>query len=138
MADINKMVGKALFEDKGQTAGAEMFNKGPIAGLFSEPGFDGADGKRGKSAAGDNGGEPVEKAYGTNQSKFDVDSTPGNTAPAKPNPDDPSDAKARSVVKYGGNSLYSAAQKLAMDSNKNEIKSPNVKNTTGDQPEMPK
>ncbi len=138
MNDINKMVGKVLFEDKGQTAGAEMFNKGPIAGLYSEPKFDNADGKRGKGDAGDSGGEPVEKAYGTNQSKFDVDSTPGNTAPTKPNPDDPSDAKARSVVKYGGNSLYSAAAKLAMDSNKNEVKSPNVKNTTGDQTEMPK
>ncbi len=135
MADINAMVGKAIFEDKGQTAGAEMFNKGPIAGLYSEPKFDAKDGKQGHHEAGDSGGNKVEKAYGTNQSKFDVEGTPGNTEPKNPNPDKGGNP---AITKFGGNSLFSAAQKLKMDSDKSEIKSPEVKANVSDQPEMPK
>ena len=135
MTDINTLVNAALFEDKGQTAGAEMFNNGPIAGLYSEPKFDGADGNRGHHNSGDSAGEPVEKTPGTKQSHFDVESTPGKTDPSNPNPDK---GGTPPVNKFGGKPLFSAAQKLKQDSNPNEIKSPEVKNKLGDQPEMPK
>lgn len=135
MSDINTMVGKALFEEKGQTAGAEMFNKGEKAGLYSEPGLGAKDGKRGNREAGDSAGEKVEKTPGTNDSKFDVEGTPGNTEPSNPNPDK---GGTPPVNKFGGKPLYSAAQKLKMDSDKAEIKSPEVKSNQGDQPEMPK
>lgn len=135
MSDINILVGKALFEEKGQTAGAEMFNKGEKAGLYSEPGLGAQDGKRGHREAGDSAGEKVEKTPGTNDSKFDVEGTPGNTEPSKPNPDA---GGTPPVNKFGGKPLYSAAQKLKMDSDKSEIKSPEVKSSQSDTPEMPK
>lgn len=135
MSNINSMVGQALFEEKGQTAGAEMFNKGKIAGLYDEPKFDAKDGKQGHHEKGDSAGEKVEKTYGTDQSKFDVEGTPGNTEPSNPNPDK---GGTPPVNKFGGKPLYSAAQKLKMDSDKAEIKSPEVKSNQGDQPEMPK
>jgi len=135
MSDINSMVGKAIFEEKGQTAGAEMFNKGPIAGLFSEPGLGGKDGKRGNHKTGDSAGEKVEKAAGGNDSKFDVEGTPGNTEPTNPNPDK---GGTPPINKFGGKPLFSAAAKLKADSDKSEIKSPEVKANVSDQPEMPK
>ena len=85
---INDMVATTITEEKGQTAGVEMLNdgKGKIAGLFSEPGFDGKDGKRGDTVQNNDKGEKVEKQYGSNESKFDKDSTPGNSEPANPSP----------------------------------------------------
>lgn len=135
--DINSMVVNSILEEKGQTAGVEMLNagKGKIAGLYTEPGFDNQDGKRGKGNPLD-GGEKVEKQYGTSQSKFDKDASPGNSNPANPNPNA---GGTPSVNKYGGQPLYSHAQKLANRmSDPKTIKSPNVKSNLRDQPEMPK
>ena len=135
MSNINSMVGQVINEEKGQTAGAEMFNKGPIAGLYSEPGIDAAAGNRGHRTSGDSAGEKVEKTTGTNDSKFDVDGTPGNTEPTNPNPDK---GGTPPINKFGGKPLFSAAQTLKMDRDKSEIKSPEVKSNSSDQPEMPK
>lgn len=134
MSKINVMVGKALFEEKGQTAGAEMYNKGEKAGLYSEPGFDNKDGNQGHHEKGDSAGEKVEKTYGTNQSGFDVEGTPGKTDPSNPNP---KDGGTPPVNKFGGKPFFNAAQKLKMDKDKSEIKSSSVKSNVGDQPEMP-
>ncbi len=125
MSNINILVNQALLEEKGQTAGAEMYNTGAIAGLYSEPKLTDADGSRGHSDRGDSAGEPVVKTNGGNESKYDVDAQ-------LPNPSD----NEVPVTKYGGSPLYSAAQTLKGDSNPNVIKSPLVKNTLSDQPEM--
>ncbi len=134
MSNINVLVEQALTEDKGQTAGAEMFNKGKIAGLYSEPGFDGKDGKRGNNST-DSAGEKVVKQDGTNQSKFDVDSTPGNSEPTNPNPDAGNNPP---VNKFGDSSMFAAVEKLIKPTNANVVKSDLVKNKLKDQPEMPK
>lgn len=134
---INDMVMQTITEEKGQTAGVEMLNdgKGKIAGLYSEPGFDGKDGKRGKGNPLD-GGEKVEKQYGSNESKFDKDSTPGNSEPKNPNPNA---GGTPPVNKYGKSSPFEHAQALAKKmSDAKAIKSPEVKSKLRDQTDMPK
>lgn len=138
---INEMVASAyLTEEKGQTAGVEMLNdgKGKIAGLYAEPGFDGKDGKRGDTVHDNNKGEKVEKQYGSNQSKFDKDDNPGNFEPKNPNPNAGGTPPVNKYV-TGKDPVYSHAQNLAKRmSDPKVIKSPNVKSTLRDQPEMPK
>ncbi len=136
--NINEMVTHVISEEKGQTAGVEMLNdgKGKIAGLYSEPGFDGKDGNRGNKNSNDSAGEKVEKQYGSNESKFDKDSSPGNTNPSNPNPNS---GGTPPVNKFGGQPIYSHAKALAKKiSDAKAIKSPNVKSNQRDQPEMPK
>jgi hypothetical protein len=134
MSDINAIVEQSIQEDKGQTAGAEMFNKGKIAGLYSEPGLDAKDGTRGKHTAGDSGGEKVEKQYGTDQSKFHVDGSPGNSEPKNPSPND---GGTPPVNKFGGNPMFAAAEKVLRQADSAVIKSPEVKSNLKDQPGMP-
>lgn len=135
--DINSMVMDSIQEEKGQTAGVEMLNdgKGKTAGLYSEPGFDGQDGKRGKGNALD-GGEKVEKQYGSEQSRFDKESNPGNSTPSNPNPNS---GGTPPVNKFGGQPVYAHAQNLAKRmSDAKAVKSTNVKSNLRDQTEMPK
>jgi len=109
MSNINHMVLLALNEDKGQTAGAEMYNTGNIAGLYDEPGIDSSSKRQGS----------VLKT-GSNESKFDVDSTPGNFEPTNPNP---LAGGTPPVNRFGNSSMFAMAQKLARSTSDNkEIK----------------
>ena len=135
---INDMVMRDITEEKGQTAGVEMLNdgKGKIAGLYTEPGFDSKDGKRGDTAQNNEKGEKTEKQYGTNVSKFDKDSSPGNSEPKNPSPNA---GGTPSVNKFGGQPVYSHAQTLAKKmADSKAIKSPEVKSKLRDQTDMPK
>jgi hypothetical protein len=141
MSNINKMVESVLQEAPGTTAGVEMYNDGPKgqgavqAGLFAEPGLSAKDGSRGNKGSNDSAGEKVEKQYGSNQSKFDKEDSPGNSEPNLKTVN-PEAGTTPPVNKFGDEKQHAKVASLLDKINSNVIKSSDVKNKLKDSPEL--
>lgn len=120
---INKAVMKHLNEETGSTAGVEMIN---TWNQFPKSQIDsGAQEQIKNTKAGDK----VVEQPGTNQSKFDKDSTPGNHQ----KPANNASSSQEEVNKFGGNKDHAHQQTLQhaiasaqKNAGKKVVKSPNV------------